>query len=684
MNTKRLFLLLLFLIPSILPSRALALPDSQWNALVEVTHKFAWYPQMDLQDLFKKKGEEYGQPLREYRALLLDDLTTGSREALRIDVKTIIPGKPWKDYLRLALTEFDLFLVTDKEHHLENARAVVSVLSGRIDQGEIRFWTIFFDAYDALFKGDRDAFVDRVFRLWQDVLLRTEIEDILMESEIAKAGFVRDLPYLYENLIHLVVSRAIVEKRMADLHPLSVVILDLKDKLSLEQGYRGMVAQIVERMQGPNSDNCNLNFAVAYLEATANRYEFEDEKDERFLPRRFRKTTEFYDLAIAWADSSQGKGAMLTEYMGFMNYVIRRFAYRDDVLTSESLFGNLPYAADEKVEQSIALYDALALPAVREGGFVDQGFANRNDYLKTMHGLWDSTGKLSIVLYDYFKALRTPEDVKNIFPAERPLLRYIALFQRHAVANLDIVPDNAYFLTSVVASDLAELYREVSTYSTGQHIKDQYLAYQVQAIELFPFDVGGVLQLAYQMVQEGRVENYFRQAEPMARRLERSEVPTKWLQSNTTEYNDIIPLLSESLPSVMRNAFSLVNSIKGSERSEDALFRKAILMGSLLKSRGKGISPSAADALLSAMGGADFSVQGFDPAQLIRELLPSLNGAFPASVKGIAEAYPYFRMKNELYGSLTGPLHVFLRDLFYETPPAERQYVQLTNAATAQ
>ncbi|MBE0597412.1 MAG: hypothetical protein IH614_09090, partial [Desulfuromonadales bacterium] len=463
----RIILLGIFclLLTSIAPARA-ATPSEQWDSLLEVTYKFSWYPRQDLQRLLELKGEEHGQSLEEYRAMLLHEVTGGRPAAVRIAPGDFVPGLSWRKYYRLSLAEFCLFLANDREQHLQNARAAMSVLSQKTEQPEVEFWNYVFAAHDACLKKNRQALISSTYSLWQNIILRFELETLLFPAESAQAGFVRSLPYLYENAAHLVIRKAILDHELPGLYPLGAMIQDIQPKLNVENGYRTLVDQVVERMRGVNSDSGNINYAVALLEATANRYDFEDEKDEGQLGAKYQLTRKYYQLAFDWADTGKGKAAILTEQMGFMNYILRRFSYRDDLLSAKQFFNNLPALANDRLEQSIAFYDRLALPAVQNGGFAAEGFEDRKVYLKGMHQLWDSAAKLAVALADFHQGNRGPQHAANIFPAARPLQQYCALFARHARSNTEIVPDNAYFLAAYAARELAGLFRDHAQYST--------------------------------------------------------------------------------------------------------------------------------------------------------------------------------------------------------------------------
>ena len=214
-------------------------PSSRWGNLIDVAYKFSWYPNKDLQDLLKKKSEEYGKSLEEYCSLLRAELTKGSSETGLISPDSFVDSKDWKAYYRLAVAQFCLFLSSDNEIQLENAKTTLSVLSGKMELSNVAFWNYLFQAYSELIKKDRDAFVSSVFQIWQNVILKLEADDILMMgSKSAKTELVKNLDFLYENLAHLIITRAIIEDTIPDLHPLGVIILSLRDKLTNENGYK--------------------------------------------------------------------------------------------------------------------------------------------------------------------------------------------------------------------------------------------------------------------------------------------------------------------------------------------------------------------------------------------------------------------------------------------------------------
>ncbi len=596
----RLILLIIFCLGIGCRAQATEAPAPKWDSLLEVTYRFSWYPRADLQKLLETKSAEFGQSLEEYRALLLKEITGGRAPSVRIRPADFVTGLPWREYYRLSLAEFCLFLATNQEIHLQNAQEALSVLAEKTDQPEIEFWNYVYRSHQACLARNRDAFIAAAYHIWQNVILRFELETLIFPSEAAQVGFVRNLPYLYENLAHLVIRKAILEQEIPELYPLSAIILDIQPKLKIENGYKTMVDQVVERMHGANSDNSNLNYAVALLEATSRRYDFEDEKDEAHLAAKFNLARKYYLLAYNWADTGKGKAAILSEHMGFLNYVIRRFSDRNDLLVSKQFFNNLPALANDHLEKAIAYFDQLAAPAVQKKDGQPEGFEDRKIYLQTMHQLWDTTAKLAITLSGYYQANRTPEHAADIFAAVRPLEQYCDLFARHAPGNPEILPDNAYFLTAYAARELAGLYREHARFSTDNRADALAFAYQLQATEIFPLDLPGILQLAFQCTLDGRVRDYFQYSSPLAARLRVSKGAVGWDSRDAPVFAPLISMVPTLVPEVLDNAFVLLQHFPEGETPEDVLFARTVAMARVISvTQG---SAEKTERLLTAIG----------------------------------------------------------------------------------
>lgn len=643
-------------------------PSNRWAGLMDVSYKFVWYPQKDLQDFLEKKAKEYGQSLEEYQDLLVEELTDGATSARLIDPDSFVTGKPWKRYYRLAIAQFCLFLASNNELYLENAKLVFSVLSGKKELCNVAFWDYLFQAYSDLFKKDRDAFVGSVFKLWQNVILKLEVDEILTDSEAFKTGFVNGLPFLYENIAHLIITRAIIQNTIPDLYPLGVIIMSIKDKLSIESGYKNIVKAIAERMHGLKSDNSNLNFAVAFVETTASQYDFEDEKSSNLVVSKYNLARTYYEMALSWAKTRKGKAAILTQFMGFNNYIIRQLIDKDSVLATNPFFANLPGEGCKLVDDSIALYDQLAKHRIIDGGSVEDGFDNKSDYIKAMHQLWDSSANLLMMLSSYYKTCHKPDEPSHNNIVESALLKYLSFFHKYAGENSEIVPDNSFFLAAHAASELSQIYRQEMSYSTNIEINDLALAYQLKAVEFFPLDIMGILKLAHQINQEGRPNRYLKYVSPVALRLRASRVASIWLNNHSTDYDNTLAIVSNVIPDIIDNACFLVNFMQRSEgsESEEKLYFKTIVMIKLLMAlKANGLEEIIHDAL-SSIAKQDITDKDKTVNEIFQIALPADLHVLANSITGIEDHYRITQLKNELYASPENAMHSYFRELYYE------------------
>ncbi|MBW2199270.1 MAG: hypothetical protein JRF71_00325 [Deltaproteobacteria bacterium] len=670
MKIYRLALVLLFVFGAHASAFAAKQAVSRWDNLVDVAYKFSWYPRKDLQDLLANKKGEYGQSLAEYCRLLTAELTTGSAKTELIDPDLFVSGKDWKKYYRLAVAQFILFLANDNETYLENAKSTLTVLSGKKEFSSIAFWHYLFQTYSDLVKNDRDAFVKNTFKLWQDVILRLEADDILMMGyKSSKTEFVKNLHFLYENIAHLIITQAIIEKTIPDLYPLGVIITSIKDKLSSENGYRNVVEAIVERMHGLKSDNSNLNFAVAFVEATANQYAFEDEKSAALLVSKYNLTRTYYELALSWANTPKGQAAILTQYMGFANYIIRRLTAKDDLLASNVFFRNLPAESNKLIKNANAVYDQLSLPAVQKRGFVHKGFNKKNNYITAMCQLWDSSAKLLMMQSAYYKSTSTSNpDAENLYVIESPLLQYLSFFRKYAGTDSEVVPDNAFFLAAYASKELGDLYRQSSKYSTNIKINDLAFSHQLEAVELFPMNIMGILQLAHQANQEGRANMYLQKTGPVASHFRRSKVASIWLDSHSTDYPNCVAIVKDVIPEIIDKAYFLVKFLQqsGGTDSEDGLYRKAVVMTRLLMALEVKHSEDVIENALSSIAKQDF--KGRTMKEIFQASLPPNLVDLANSIPGIELRYRFTSLKNELYSSTDNAIHSYLRELYYEIP----------------
>jgi hypothetical protein len=659
------------------PAIAAEKPSAKWDTLVEIAYRFTWYPQKDLQELLEKKSQEYGQSLKEYQNMLIAELTDRDKISHNlvydegfINPEFFVKGKPWKLYYRLAISQFCTFLAKNDEIYLQNAKSLLSLVLGKKELGKVSYWDYLFKAYSDLMKEDRDSFVKSVHDLWNNSITKSELDDLVISSYIHQSNTNDDLRYLYENIANLIITKAIIEKQIPNLSSLSVIITSLKDKLTIENGYKHFVEAIVARFRGLKSDNYNLNFAVAFVEATANQYEFEDEKSAQLIVNKYNSVRTSYEFALSLASTSKGQAAILTQYMGFNNYLIRRLIDKDSLLSANAVFRGVVEEAQGLADKSIALYDQLAELSVRENGFLEQGFSERGNYIEAMHQLWDSSAKLLITASMYYQMNHQAYETTKKNSAQGPLLKYFRFFDRYARFNREIVPDNAFFLTAHAASQMSDLYKNAAKYSTSIETNNQAFNYQVQAVVLFPLDIMGILKLAHQADQEGRHSKYLQYVLPLASRLRDSNVTRVWLNKPLTDHKKSIAMTTNVIPNIVDNAFLYINVLQQTEGSgsqtEEDLYNKVAIMSKLQTAlRERDLEEKIPNILASI-------AEHYDPennSSLKKSLDDELPKDLRVRVKSILEVrndYDISRLKHELYASPDIRIHSFLRELYFE------------------
>jgi hypothetical protein len=679
MKVYRVLIILIILFCVSLPATATERSE-KWDNLIEFSFKFTWYPRKDLQELLNTKSNEFQQSLEEYRNILFSELTDGATPGRVIDPDVFTTPKPWKLYYRLAIAEFCTFLSQDDDAHLKNAISVLSVISGRKEMSNVSFWHYLFQSYSSMRKKDREAFVKNVFLLWNDAIIKAEINQMIVQSNTYQTVDIADVFYFYENTAHLIITKAIIENELPNLHPLSAIVLSLNEKLALENGYKRFVEAIAERLNGLKSDNNNLNFAVAFVEATANQYEFEDETSRELIADRFSVARLSYALALSWANTDKGKAALLTQYVGFHNYIVRRLVEKDPLLTSNSIFLDVPNQASELVDTSVGLYHKLADSADHENKFVKNGFFKKSNFNEAMHQLWDSMAKLLMALASYHETTHQAEKPGEIGIAEAYLLKYLSLFQKYSQEDTEILPDNSVYMAAYAATQLTALYSEAKQYSKDMHYNNLAFAYQLKAVELFPLDILGIMKLAYQTDQENRPRIYFQYVSPLADRLRDITVTRSWLEKKPVTYKTATLITLNVVPNIVDNAFIYLEVLQKTQgtQAEENLYNKLLVMNGLYTVlRREYLDKQIPDAL-SAAARKNFSGTNAALSTIFSEALPPEMRNTVLPPPELKTKFSITRLKNELYASPDMKIHSFLRELYFEdTPKSYRELLQI-------
>jgi hypothetical protein len=170
----------------------------------------------------------------------------------------------------------------------------------------------------------------------------------------------------------------------------------------------------------------------------------------------------------------------------------------------------------------------------------------------------------------------------------------------------------------------------------------------MQAAEIFPLDLPGILQMAFQCSLNGQVQDYFRHSRSLAARLRVSHGAATWSARNPTDFNALVELVPVVVPGVVDNAFTLLGHVPG-EATEDVLFTRAVSMARAIE---KG--------------------QSSNPHDKTEETLAAIGRGQPGET-----ILPFYELKSELFGAPDSPVHTFIRTLYNEVPYENHQYVAL-------
>ena len=324
---KQLMVIFILLVAGPVFAETEATP-SKWDVYLDHAYELTYWDENELKSWITDQEKEFGQTLAQYSDEWHRNLF-GSPE-MNEAVQTANGRFPYPEnnYKRLAVAELLLYLTTNDLFRLDGAIRVIEELKGKIEKSDIAFWYHFIHAHDALadrgpkFEKATGKFVKSVFHIWLNIVLPHEDENSILKVPsvpVSMKGFAFSMPYLYENIANLILSRAIIKCELSNTGALGAVILALNERLSLPNGYIDTVRTIVNRMSGPKSDASNLFYTVIFLEAEQYRFESQkalnDSGPSLHTEEAYRKSGHYYNLAYDSANTSQGKAAVLSDYL---------------------------------------------------------------------------------------------------------------------------------------------------------------------------------------------------------------------------------------------------------------------------------------------------------------------------------------------------------------------------------
>ncbi|MDH3973755.1 MAG: hypothetical protein OEV42_05695 [Deltaproteobacteria bacterium] len=654
-------------------------PSRHWDAFLDVGYRFTLLPGDELEDLIKGEGKRYGQSLSQYVAILESQI--GGRNAVGTsgDMKFLPPDT----FRRVAVAHLILYLKSGKKEHLHKAEKKISVLAGKRKTPRIIFWHNFILAHQNLVKRESLAFTHHVFRIWNDVIMELEKAQSMLGTNIGITGFNTSLPYLYENMVFLILNHGIVEEKLADLHPLGVIIWSMKDRLEKDKGYYQLAESVWNRMYGLTSDNFNVNYAMALLEGETRWLDFEASKSPAAAKKRFQEAENYFQYALKWADTRKGQAAILSRLMESMTKVLNDMV-RGRKNVSHEFFREIPdYSLSLTASARTLFLEMSNEDLIHNGGWQVEGFAARDHYIDAMHSIWLNSLQLDILIARYYRrsinnVKKGQEKIHFIDLASQPMFDYLDFFEEFTQnGHTPIVPDNAYFYASYFASELAELHRMKANYTGDVLEYNMAFIRQLQAIEIYPFDVIGVLNLTMQVSQDGTLNKYISNVWPIAERIPESETIKRWQTKNKLPFINEVNSLKYLVPETMRSAPSIIGLQTGGS-SRKRLIEDTILLAQLIKLI---LQSDGAKKINQLMDEISLELnKGLTLKKALERSLPKdmMDKAKP--VIALLNSCDYSKLKKALFRNPENEYHALFRSFYHEKDEKELRHMVLLRA----
>ena len=527
--------------------RAAAVPIREWGPYLDVAYELTYWDKAEIKEWREKSEQGIGEPLASYiatwSARLADPAVSG--EAAREGNRQ--PVYRERDYLRLAIAQTIDYLQSENQQSLNAADQLLEKLRGKATMPEVAFWIGFVKALQALENHDGPQFVARVYDIWNNAVMYAEQGGTAAAAARTATG--KSVPYLYRNIISLVVNRAIIDRKLADVNALGPLFLMLKERDLEESASEGeylttLVRRIAEGLAAPDADRYRLNYTVAVIEARrlhkVAAAKLDTEGMSPAAQQAFERSRLFYDYALTWAASPRSSGAAsaVADYLDLASFAIQRLADNQKA-AAYPFFATLPgNDGSATILKAMDIYGDLA--AAPEGGGKEAGYASRDLYLKEMHRLWRAIMELSLWTGDFYLAkLDTATDPQSIFSIAAPLQAVLNSYLDFLAAQTargfaEVVPDSACFGGAEAAEKLAYAYLKTYAYSTDSAVYNLWFLRRLQAAELFPLDPGPIAQTAAVLSRDGRYNLFLDYFLPLAERFRQSTAVKTWLAGDTS------------------------------------------------------------------------------------------------------------------------------------------------------
>jgi hypothetical protein len=523
----------------------------EWGPYLDVAYELTYWDKSEIREWRENREKEIGETLAAYitswTAKLADSADTADTlDTAPEDDRQLLHRE--RDYLRLAIAQTVDYLQNESLESLNRAAQTLERLKDKASMPEIAYWTGFVAALQAMENNEAGQFVNRVYDIWNNGV--KYMEQGAISCKAPNSANDKSAPFQYRNIVNLVINRAIIDRKLADVNALGPLFLMLRERNMEEKEEEGnyftkLVQRIAEGLVAPDSDRYRLNFTVAVIEAKRLQQLAAAKLDTQGMSEEartlFERSRFFDDCALKWAASRRSSGAVtaVVDYLDITSFAIERLADNKGA-SAYDFFVMLPTHDGLSTQlKAMAIYNDIA--TYTNGGWVKAGYASRELYLKATHRLWRAIMELALWTGDfYIMKLNDKAEQQNIFslvpPMQTVLGSYIDFLASQKKRGFpDVIPDFAYFGAAEAAEKLAYGYLKSYTYSTDIAAYNLWFLHRLQATEMFPLDPQGIAQTASILKRDGRYDLFLDYFLPLANRFRQSGAVRKWLANQQTD-----------------------------------------------------------------------------------------------------------------------------------------------------
>jgi hypothetical protein len=653
-----------------------------WSGYLDYAYVYSSADAKSLAERLKGYGNEAGISLDRYVTNYFGSLAPHEAEGSDAENQT----------RRKAIAYLLLYLENGSADSLETSAKTIRELQHRLDRHENSYWYHYIMAHRALERGNAGDFVSEVFDLWLTVVVPIEATyatlDTLSLSDSPNSGFVAALPYVYENIARLVVLRSQEKGVDRELDPLGAIVRMLYDNrvgaypdvIPAAASSRAYLERIVDRLNGPESDEGSLTFTLALLEAS------KDHEIARGLMaksglsdetmRALRTATGAYDVAFKRASTVEGQCAVYTR-------VLREIG---ELYAARQRLG-----IDPDLEMTFSIEGAIGVYATLRGSIAGDwrklGYENvpREQYIDAMQRLWAEIQETSLNVGDYYLARSVKEPARAdemARAAARVYGRYLTFFHQYATEDgKESLPDSAYFAAFEAAKGVGGALLAYAQQPTPREVQIGTERYRA-ALMLFPFDRELWPAITAALGRHGRQSEYAALVRPIAEHVVRSRAIQAWIAEKQPEADRIARVrraLSDSevvlymgfaestkIPDLERELSTLATKRSDAAREVEHLTRKRDEMRKTAKSD----VPAAPDSDLE--GSAPPSDDLGDVAQALADAKAQV-ARLDQQISARTRALPLYKetlatdgLAEELRLRRDHPVHILLRRMYHE------------------